>query len=162
MRLNICFVRPVSHWFLVFLVGVVGGTSVGNQSAKAQSRTNGPEVALAVSSPADEVPADTSAPQAVLPDAPAPAFEPAAAPLAGSSSLQPAISAPNLSPDSWSIDVAPNSSESVPLNQCPYDKTGARECRVHWRQLLLSSAAFNALLNAGNLYSGYYYRHETT
>ncbi len=33
---------------------------------------------------------------------------------------------------------------------------------MHWRQLLISSIAFNAFQNAGNLYTGYWYRHETT
>ena len=65
-------------------------------------------------------------------------------------------------PGPWGVEVAPNSSERVPLSQCPYDKTHARECRVHWRPLLLSSVAFTAFLNAGNLYTGYWYRYETT
>jgi hypothetical protein len=50
----------------------------------------------------------------------------------------------------------------VPLGQCPYDQTGARECRVHWHQLVISTSLFIAFLNAGNLYSGYWYRWETT
>ena len=33
---------------------------------------------------------------------------------------------------------------------------------MHWRQLLISSIVFNAFQNAGNLYTGYWYRHETT
>lgn len=65
-------------------------------------------------------------------------------------------------PESWSLEVTPDSSERVPLNQCPYDTTHARECRVHWHQLIISSAVFNAFLNAGNLYTGYWYRYETT
>ena len=50
----------------------------------------------------------------------------------------------------------------VPLHQCPYDDTGARECRVHWHQLVISTSLFIAFLNAGNLYTGYWYRWETT
>jgi len=49
-----------------------------------------------------------------------------------------------------------------PSKDCPYDETRARECRVHWRQLLFSSAVFITFENAGNLYTGYWYRYETT
>jgi len=51
---------------------------------------------------------------------------------------------------------------SVPLKECPYDKTSAPECRVHWRQLLISSAVFITWQNTANVYSGYWYRYETT
>lgn len=50
----------------------------------------------------------------------------------------------------------------VPLRECPYDKTHAKSCRVHVRQLVISSIVFNAFQNAGNLYTGYWYRYETT
>ncbi len=50
----------------------------------------------------------------------------------------------------------------VPLRMCPDDKTHAPECRVHWRQLLISSSLFLAFQNAGNAYTGYDYRNETT
>ena len=52
--------------------------------------------------------------------------------------------------------------ELVPLNKCPTDTTHARECRVHWGHLTATSAAFNAFQNVGNLYTGYWYRYETT
>ena len=52
--------------------------------------------------------------------------------------------------------------ESLALQDCPYDETRARECRVHWRQLLFSSTIFITFENAGNLYTGYWYRYETT
>jgi hypothetical protein len=55
-----------------------------------------------------------------------------------------------------------NAEHGVPLQQCPYDQTHARECRVHWHQLVISSSLFIAFLNAGNLYTGYWYRWETT
>jgi hypothetical protein len=51
---------------------------------------------------------------------------------------------------------------AVTLQECPYDHTHAPECRVHVRQLVISSAVFNAFQNAGNLYTGYWYRWETT
>ena len=50
----------------------------------------------------------------------------------------------------------------VPLDQCPYDDTHAKECRVHWGQLLISSSVYMAFENGGNLYTGYWYRYETT
>jgi hypothetical protein len=50
----------------------------------------------------------------------------------------------------------------VSLDQCPDDTTHARSCRVHWRQLLISTSTFNAFQNVGNLYTGYWYRWETT
>jgi hypothetical protein len=52
--------------------------------------------------------------------------------------------------------------QPVPLQDCPFDHTGARECRIHWHQLIISAALFNAFENSGNLYTGYWYRYETT
>lgn len=54
------------------------------------------------------------------------------------------------------------SNSEVMLRDCPYDHTHARVCRVHVGQLVISSAIFNAFQNAGNLYTGYWYRYETT
>jgi len=123
----------------------------------------GPHAALTVSWGAHQVPADAAAASGTfLPDAPSPAFEPVAKLIGESSSLQPALAGADPSAGSWSLGVRPNASERVPLDQCPSDKTGARECRIHWRQLLLTSAAFNGFLNFGNLYTGYWYRWETT
>jgi len=50
----------------------------------------------------------------------------------------------------------------VSLDQCPDDMTHAKSCRVHWHQLIISSSAFNAFQNTGNIYTGYWYRWETT
>jgi hypothetical protein len=49
----------------------------------------------------------------------------------------------------------------VPLVDCPSDETRARECRMHWKPMLLETVLYNAFENAGNLYTGYWYRHET-
>jgi len=49
----------------------------------------------------------------------------------------------------------------VTLPYCPYDKTHAKECRMHWHQMFISSALYLAFQNAGNLYTGYWYRYET-
>ncbi len=58
--------------------------------------------------------------------------------------------------------VSPAQGARVPLNQCPYDKTHAKECRVHWVPLIISTSIFNAFQNTGNLYTSYWYRWETT
>ena len=60
------------------------------------------------------------------------------------------------------FSVSQNGRTAVPLKECPYDTTKARECRVHWRQLLISSAVFITWQNTANTYSGYWYRYETT
>ena len=65
-------------------------------------------------------------------------------------------------PESWGLEVTPNVSERVPLNQCPTDTTRARECRVHWVPLIISASLYNAFQDLGNLYTGYWYRYETT
>ncbi len=84
-----------------------------------------------------------------LPDAPGPAAD-----RNGGSSSAVVKSATGVS-------VSPGRRPLVPLNECPYDKTKAPECRVHWRQLLISSAVFITWQNTANVYSSYWYRHET-
>ncbi len=86
-----------------------------------------------------------------LPDAPLPESAVAAAPRETE-----AIRAAGMA------GVQPGYRSGVPLDQCPFDLTGARECRVHWRQLMIEASAYDAFQNAGNLYSGYWYRWETT
>lgn len=54
---------------------------------------------------------------------------------------------------------APDS--GVTLKDCPYDTTHARVCRVHWGQLTIEGSLYLAFQNAGNLYTGYWYRYET-
>jgi hypothetical protein len=92
----------------------------------------------------------------VLPDAPDASLLSAGSETAFpfSSSLMPSLSAAHA-----------NSQETPPevtLRDCPYDQTHARICRVHVRQLVISSVVYNAFQNAGNLYTGYWYRYETT
>jgi hypothetical protein len=84
-----------------------------------------------------------------LPDAPVPATE-----RNGGGSSAVAESA------TW-VSVSPGRRPLVPLKECPYDETKAPECRVHWRQLLISSAVFITWQNTANVYSSYWYRHET-
>lgn len=60
---------------------------------------------------------------------------------------------------------APGSAVQKPptptAEDCALNPTNAPQCRVHWRQLFISSAVFNGFQNAGNLYTGYWYRYET-
>jgi len=88
--------------------------------------------------------AGAPAPQAFadLPDAPVPTV----AGGAGSSSIVTATTIP----------------ERVSQEDCSVDTTHSRNCRVHWHHLILTSTLFNAFEDAGNLYSGYWYREETT
>lgn len=103
----------------------------------------------------------TPAPEADLPDAPLPAGSPLLDAGSVSSSTQGDFAL--LTPaEAETLGITPGASERVPLAQCPYDRTHARECRVHWGHLLASTAAFNAFQNAGNVYTGYWYRWETT
>ncbi|HZZ38764.1 MAG TPA: acyloxyacyl hydrolase [Acidobacteriaceae bacterium] len=48
------------------------------------------------------------------------------------------------------------------LEDCARDATRSPHCRVHWHELIISATLFNAFEDAGNLYSGYWYRWETT
>lgn len=70
--------------------------------------------------------------------------------------------------DVGGVEPAPGSASvqrpaaPVALRDCPYDRSGAPSCRVHWRQLAISSAVFLTFQNAANLYTGYWYRYETT
>jgi hypothetical protein len=66
-----------------------------------------------------------------------------------------------VSPATTGAVVSPAGRPLVPLKECPYNTTKAKECRVHWRQLLISSAVFITWQNTANAYSSYWYRHET-
>jgi hypothetical protein len=109
-----------------------------------------------------------------LPDAPIPTStseltesdanvtaEPAAA--AYSSSLQWQLFPEGEPPAVMESSVRPHSrSAYVPLQDCPTDETRAPECRMHWGPMIIESIIFNAFEDAGNLYTGYWYRWETT
>ena len=83
---------------------------------------------------------------AALPDAPVPA-----------SSLADGAKA-----ESTSVVVVSTPPDRMPPEDCSLDTTHSRKCRVHWHQLILSTTLFNAFEDAGNLYTGYWYREETT
>lgn len=123
----------------VWIIGAVA--LIAGHLASAQNRR--------VARPSDaDAPRSGYAPQALnLPDAPEPtafAIEPASA---------------GVPFNSFDLTSFP---PQVSLQECPYDQTHAHECRVHWRQLLIESAVYLAFQNAGNLYTGYWYRYETT
>jgi hypothetical protein len=96
-----------------------------------------------------------------LPDAPTPQLATAAVD-AESTSLPREYDFLEPGDESAGLSVAPGSREELTIRECVDDKTHARECRPHWRQLLISSSVYNAFQNAGNLYTGYWYRYETT
>ena len=93
--------------------------------------------------------ASSDAATASLPDAPAPNFPGALLRVDGSA-------------DSTSVVAVSPPREPVAPEDCSLDTTHARSCREHWGQLILSSTLFNAFQDAGNLYTGYWYRYETT
>jgi Lipid A 3-O-deacylase (PagL) len=139
---------------LLIVMSIAAAGVVRPQRATPESQADSAGAPEAPESVADVAPG----PRGVLPEAPEPAF----IPQGESSSLQASFSFDPSLPGSWAVDIAPNSPERVALKDCPTDTTHARECRVHWRQLLISSAVFNAFQNAGNVYTGYWYRWETT
>jgi hypothetical protein len=75
----------------------------------------------------------------------------------------PAVAATGGAPgDSTSVVAVSPTTERVASEDCSVDTTHARNCRVHWHQLIISTTLFNAFEDAGNLYTGYWYRWETT
>jgi hypothetical protein len=96
-------------------------------------------------------PASSSLSSVDLPDAPLPESAMAAGPRRTEAT-----------PAAGTAGVQPDYPRRVPLDQCPFDRTGARECRVHWRHLMIEAAAYDTFQNAGNIYSGYWYRWETS
>jgi Lipid A 3-O-deacylase (PagL) len=158
--------RPVHHCVLVLALVALAGLGHGQGFAAVQSSINGQEAApAALSDLTDDPPVAIPGSHAALPEAPEPVFSPGRDTISSRpdfSSSQPGFAFDPGMPGPWGVEVAPNSSERVPLSQCPYDKSHARECRVHWRPLIFTSVAFTVFLDAGNLYTGYWYRYETT
>lgn len=143
---------------VIFIFIVLCGMAGANGSATAQNTVDEEKV-VTTPKAAAEIRLGSGAD---LPEAPAPASETTPSPAMQSASLAPDLGFPNPMMDASSFLVTPNSSERVPLSQCPTDTTHARECRVHWHQLIIEASLFNGFQNAGNLYTGYWYRWETT
>ncbi|HEY3706718.1 MAG TPA: acyloxyacyl hydrolase [Terracidiphilus sp.] len=157
--------------FPLLLLSVLLAASFGAPARAQSAPDSGPPV-IAANPPLTpaanaDLPDAPDAPRTPLPSvpsetAPAPVATTASAPLAESSStaFQPDFSSPFEPSPSMSIE--PGQRAFVPLNQCPYDKTRARECRIHWTPLIIEASVYTAAQNAFNLYSGYWYRWETT
>ena len=64
--------------------------------------------------------------------------------------------------ESTSVVAVSPAQERVAAEDCSLDRTHARACRVHWGQLIISTTLFNGFQDLGNLYTGYWYREETT
>ena len=156
--------RPTRSCVLVLIIVSLAAFSGANKSAWAQAAGQGEDLtareAAAPLIPATAEAPPTQAPE--LPDAPTPEFSVTDSSGGSSTSLPPDFDFVHGGMlDSSAFGVIPNSSQHVPLDQCPYDTTHARECRVHWKPLLISTAAFLTFQNMGNLYTGYWYRYET-
>jgi hypothetical protein len=161
MRDNLA--RPARSCVLVLIIISLFGFTDSNECARAQSAGQDGKEPAADVAPVPVIPAMIEEPRqqaAELPDAPTPEFSLTASTAEDSGSLPTDFDFSMFNPSGFG--VTPNSSERVPLDRCPYDETRARECRVHWKQLLISSAVFLSFQDLGNLYTGYWYRYETT
>jgi hypothetical protein len=164
--------RAIATTFLILLPSAgCAGRFASAQSAIAVSQTVAPEsssptqISLQPAGVADSSRPSVSNESAIeLPDAPLPSFasDQTATVVAESTSLPREYDFMEPANESAGLAVAPGSREELTIRECVDDKTHARECRPHWRQLIISSAVYNAFQNAGNLYTGYWYRYETT
>jgi Lipid A 3-O-deacylase (PagL) len=168
------------HAFRAAVLSSALALSSGSIALWSQAGVSGqPMQATAADSPLD---GDKSE---ALPDAPTPASSAAEARgqdglVAGLASVSPAVerlplnttafssnldtlnfSSPDLAEPIAGTAAARPAGAYVPLDQCPFDETHARECRVHIKPLVISASLFLTFENAGNLYTGYWYRYET-
>ncbi len=135
------------------------------------------EQETAVAGAADQSEAEGGSAAADLPDAPVPVRFQLSSDSAATNAVPwyvaPATETaglPAFDPAAWSTStdgslggVETSSRASyVPLKDCPTDETRAPECRMHWGPMLIESILYNAFEDAGNLYTGYWYRYETT
>ena len=105
-----------------------------------------PMVSRIATGPAAPVPASTT----LLPDAPLPNF-PGAPGIAESDKAE-----------STSVVAVSPTRERVAPEDCAIDTSHSPRCREHWHDLIIETTLFNTFEDAGNLYSGYWYRWETT
>lgn len=138
------------------------GPSCLKVAAQAQRAVNADWMNSAAATTARGAAAVPAAQDVDLPEAPLPAIATANAPAGESSSVSGNFDFLQPAGESEGFGVKSSDSERLPLNQCPDDTTHARECRVHWGHLIATTSAFNAFQNAGNVYTGYWYRYETT
>ena len=145
---------------ILILLGVgLTGTVARPQSPKVDSPSQTQEILAG-----RLVPGDDEVNQSVddLPDAPDVEMAPTGRSPGVSSSLDGDLRFLAPAAGSTALGVTSRDTEHIPLSECPNDTTHAKECRVHWHQLIITASVFNAFQNGGNLYTGYWYRNETT
>jgi len=153
---------------LVFVFFSVFGLATLDRVAQAQNASEPAQIPVVEVATAHSVLSAVvlDAPAADLPDAPEPAagvvMETAATPAGESTSVADDLDFLKPGAESIGYGVSQGPAGRVPLDQCPDDTTHARECRPHWHQLIITASVFNAFQNTGNLYTGYWYRYETT
>jgi hypothetical protein len=80
-------------------------------------------------------------------------------------SANPEVSSPT--PEGTSLTTGADGRSTLPPTStvspkdCPYITTRAKDCRVHWASLTLSSLAFIAFQTSGNIYTDYWMRLHT-
>src|SRR5579863_1609435 len=128
--------RPRGGFLLLWIITSLFGLAGVNPVAAAQNAAPGQKTEAASGLADEPAPADSPlTAHTDLPDAPAPAFPLVDPPAEESSSLASRLDLVDGGAGPWEFSVRPNSSERIPLNECPTDKTHARECRVHWAPL---------------------------
>jgi hypothetical protein len=148
----------VVHVAVAQEAGPTDGSAVANlrdaaalPNRPATALPNAPVTALP-NAPALSVPGGSAAanlpdaPVPSLPDAPVPSFSMVEGGSGGSTSV---------------VAVGPVQ-ERMRAEDCSQDTTHARACRERWGQLIISTTLFNGFQDLGNLYTGYWYRWETT
>lgn len=149
---------------LLSSTGCLENRAFAQNSGEAQSAAPS-TVAIAVPPTQEAAAGDANSPAAQMPDAPVPVANGAgniAEPVHVGDGFSHSAFAGFTPPEPAPSVVSTRVPGHLSLDQCPDDFTHARSCRVHWHQLLFSTAAFNALQNTGNIYTGYWYRWETT
>jgi hypothetical protein len=175
---RLCARRPRSNvHILAFLLALFAAANLGVGACAQEFTATAGAHLRSIPETSNVAPAGPKDPKADLPDAPSPvhadeadstpAYSFAAGPAPDSLTRESSSLAPNLDfleADGGFVSTrgTARNPEMVPLNECPTDTSHARECRVHWGHLMATTSIFNAFQNAGNLYTGYWYRYETT
>jgi hypothetical protein len=124
---------------------------LGARGASAQRSASAAAPAVVTVSAADALP-DSS--PGSLPDAPAPHRV-----LFSASSVAGSGSGENAAPSTQPVTHRP--ADARDTRDCPYLSHAPRQCNVNIAHLAIESSVFITFQNAGNLYTGYWYRYET-
>ncbi len=144
-----CTAGLLGAWLLASPNRALAATPAGDMTAGAQAFS--PDDAHRASATAAQQLPDAPTPQAAL----ARANEPGHSGGDGWSS-----SVPSVLPDE-AISTAPAPHTVVPRD-CRYDRTHAQGCGENWGHLAIEASLYLTFQNAGNVYTGYWYRWETT